>query len=177
MRLSGTDRLKFKFQCVLTPPCTFEPCAELNLTCVDLTMNGTNYNESTWGDFMAEEYDMELDNATYGYQCIDQGSAIPIPDPIFSNLIPNPNLRSQIFKIPGILGFIVDPCYRPLHATALLVQPLRSGPDLSGPHSQWYLKKITGAVLRPDLIIAYKSMILVKKTMVHSILYCMFLSP
>ena len=31
-------------------------------------MNGTNYNESLWADFMAVEYDMELSNETYGYQ-------------------------------------------------------------------------------------------------------------
>ena len=42
----------------------------------------------------------------------ENDSQISIPDPRFSKPIPNPHSRSQIYKIPGILGFIADPWLR-----------------------------------------------------------------
>jgi hypothetical protein len=62
---------------MIDPPCDFDPCAE-DLECIDVTLNGTVWNETYWYDWFATEYeDKEYDNFTYAYQCIDPTRPIP----------------------------------------------------------------------------------------------------
>ena len=40
---------------MIDPPCDFDPCAE-DLECIDVTLNGTVWNETYWYDWFATEY-------------------------------------------------------------------------------------------------------------------------
>ena len=61
----------------MDPPCDLDPCNHLNLTCLDLTANGTIWNITYWNDWLMDEYEIEYDNLTYGYECIDDAKPPP----------------------------------------------------------------------------------------------------
>ena len=39
------------------------------MACVDLTQNGTNWNESDWQTFLFDEFGKNRTNETMGYEC------------------------------------------------------------------------------------------------------------
>ena len=55
------------YECLL--PCDFKPCQN-NDTCIDLTLNGTSWNQSDWSDYLWDNHEEYDNHSTYGYECI-----------------------------------------------------------------------------------------------------------
>ena len=121
------DVTTYGYECIFEPPCDFEPCANLtDHICIDLTMNGTVFNESYWIDFFDQEYghlpDAVYSNETYGYQCID-------PFRYFLFIIYELNFRYGLFILSKFnLLLRPPPCWEnPCDASEQCLDPTLNG--------------------------------------------------